>query len=139
MDNQKTWEMNLFLPYFINALSIAILIFLFGNFQIIGGGEFIFLFVQIIVYSLLGGFIFFYIANYGYFNPWKSKLRSKESTGIWSEKLEVVAYQFNKYFIPFWPALYAVENIIEQEYTDLEHKGLLTELLGNWTPSTDKK
>lgn len=139
MDNQKTWEMNLFLPYFINALSIAILFFLFGNFQIIGGGEFIFLLVQIIVYSLLGGFIFFYIANYGYFNPWKSKLRSKESTGIWSEKLEVVAYQFNKYFIPFWPALYAVENIIEQEYTDLEHKGLLTELFGDWTPSTAKK
>lgn len=139
MDNQKTWEMNLFLPYFINGLGIAILIFLFGNFQIIGGGELIFLFVQIIVYSLFGGFIFFYIANYGYFNPWKSKLRSKESTGIWSEKLEVIAYQFNKYFIPFWPALYASENIIEQEYTDLEHKGLLTELFGDWTPSTDKK
>lgn len=139
MDNQKTWEMNLFLPYFINALSIAILFFLFGNFQIIGGGEFIFLFVQIIVYSLLGGFIFFYIANYGYFNPWKSKLRFKETTGVWSEKLEVIAYQFSKYFIPFWPALYASENIIEQEYTDLEHKGLLTELFGDWTPSTDKK
>lgn len=139
MDNQKTWEMNLFLPYFINALSIAILFFLFGNFQIIGGGEFIFLFVQIIVYSLLGGFIFFYIANYGYFNPWKSKLRFKETTGVWSEKLEVIAYQFSKYFIPFWPALYASENIIEQEYTDLEHKGLLTELFGNWTPKSDKK
>lgn len=139
MDNQKTWEMNLFLPYFINALSIAILFFLFGNFQIIGGGEFIFLFVQIIVYSLLGGFIFFYIANYGYFNPWKSKLRFKETTGVWSEKLEVIAYQFSKYFIPFWPALYASENIIEQEYTDLEHKGLLIELFGDWTPSTDKK
>lgn len=139
MDNQKTWEMNLFLPYFINGLSIAILIFLFGNFQIIGGGEFIFLFVQIIVYSLLGGFIFFYIANYGYFNPWKSKLRFKETTGVWSEKLEVIAYQFSKYFIPFWPALYASENIIEQEYTDLEHKGLLTELFGNWTPKSDKK
>lgn len=139
MDNQKTWEMNLFLPYFINALSIAILFFLFGNFQIIGGGEFIFLFVQIIVYSLLAGFIFFYIANYGYFNPWKSKLRFKETTGVWSEKLEVIAYQFSKYFIPFWPALYASENIIEQEYTDLEHKGLLTELFGNWTPKSDKK
>lgn len=139
MDNQKTWEMNLFLPYFINGLDIAILIFLFGNFQIIGGGEFIFLFVQIIVYSLLGGFIFFYIANYGYFNPWKSKLRFKETTGVWSEKLEVIAYQFSKYFIPFWPALYASENIIEQEYTDLEHKGLLTELFGNWTPKSDKK
>lgn len=139
MDNQNTWEMNLFLPYFINALSIAILFFLFGNFQIIGGGEFIFLFVQIIVYSLLGGFIFFYIANYGYFNPWKSKLRFKETTGVWSEKLEVIAYQFSKYFIPFWPALYASENIIEQEYTDLEHKGLLTELFGNWTPKSDKK
>lgn len=139
MDNQKTWEMNLFLPYFINGLSIAILIFLFGNFQIIGGGELIFLFVQIIVYSLLGGFIFFYIANYGYFNPWKSKLRFKETTGVLSEKLEVIAYQFSKYFIPFWPALYASENIIEQEYTDLEHKGLLTELFGNWTPKSDKK
>lgn len=139
MENQKTWEINLFLPYFINALGLAILIFLIGTFPINDFGGLILLFVLIIVYSLIGGFIFFFIANYGYFNPWKSKLRSKETTGAWSEKLEVVAYQFSKYFILFWPALYAVENTIEKEYTDLEHKGLLTELFGDWTPKTDKK